>query len=282
MSVTTSFICGIRLHSLGRRFNNGSVVKSVWLPGTSAQSGLGFGLGGIEKDTLVSRRNETFMKTTKALFGILSITAALATHGYSQTFPTLTIPATGFHIQSQPLQNGVLYLIEASGTYFWDYSGGSNNISDAAFGISDAVPTWRPNPTGGLWIDGKTVNWLGTTNGIDFFTNTFSPSHVYAYYTAGANQPLDFFVADSTYGDNAGSLQVSIVAVPTVNLIKAVKPSFSRLSIGTNYQLQVSANLNNWTNQGSAFTATNTSMVYPQYWDVDNWNSLFFRLQVAP
>ena len=31
-----------------------------------------------------------------------------------------------------------------------------------------------------------------------------------------------------------------------------------------------------------AFTATNTSMIYPQYWDVDNWGQLFFRLQVAP
>jgi hypothetical protein len=69
---------------------------------------------------------------------------------------------------------------------------------------------------------------------------------------------------------------------PRVGLIKAVKPSFSNTMLGANYQLQVSGNLNNWTNQGSVFTATNTSMVYPQYWDVDNWGSLFFRLQVSP
>ena len=69
---------------------------------------------------------------------------------------------------------------------------------------------------------------------------------------------------------------------PRVSLIKAVKPAFNNLTLTTNYQLQVSADLNTWTNQGSAFTATNTSMVYPQYWDVDNWNSLFFRLQVSP
>jgi len=70
--------------------------------------------------------------------------------------------------------------------------------------------------------------------------------------------------------------------VAQISLIKAVKPSFSNLSLGTNYQLQVSSDLNTWTNQGSAFAATNTSMIYPQYWDVDNWNSLFFRLQVSP
>ena len=67
-----------------------------------------------------------------------------------------------------------------------------------------------------------------------------------------------------------------------INLIKAVKPTFSGLTLGTNYQLQISGNLSAWTNEGSMFTATNTSMVYPQYWDVDNWGSLFFRLQVSP
>lgn len=69
---------------------------------------------------------------------------------------------------------------------------------------------------------------------------------------------------------------------PKVDLIKAVKPSFANLRVGTKYQLQSSADMKTWTNQGSPFTATNTSMVYPQYWDVDNWNSLFFRLQVGP
>ena len=56
----------------------------------------------------------------------------------------------------------------------------------------------------------------------------------------------------------------------------------THLSLGTNFQLQLSADLNTWTNQGSPFRATNTIMVYSQYWNVDNWNSLFFRLQVVP
>jgi hypothetical protein len=69
---------------------------------------------------------------------------------------------------------------------------------------------------------------------------------------------------------------------PRVDLIEAVKPSFRNLTLATNYQLQVSGDLSNWTNQGSVFAATNSSMVYPQYFDVDNWGKLFFRLQVAP
>jgi hypothetical protein len=68
----------------------------------------------------------------------------------------------------------------------------------------------------------------------------------------------------------------------SIALLKAVKPSFSNLLLGTNYQLQVSSDMNTWTNQGTAFTATNSSMAYPQYFDVDNWNELFFRLQATP
>jgi hypothetical protein len=67
-----------------------------------------------------------------------------------------------------------------------------------------------------------------------------------------------------------------------IGLIKAVRPFFSDLLIGTNYQLQVSGDLNTWTNSASPFPATSRSMVYPQYWDVGNWSQLFFRLQVAP
>jgi hypothetical protein len=74
----------------------------------------------------------------------------------------------------------------------------------------------------------------------------------------------------------------SVSIGPFLTLLKAVQPSFSSLSLGTNYQLQVSSDMNNWTNQGSPFSATNTVMVYPQYFDVANWSQLFFRLQVAP
>jgi hypothetical protein len=60
----------------------------------------------------------------------------------------------------------------------------------------------------------------------------------------------------------------------------AVKPTFNNLWVGTNYQLQVSSSLAaGFTNYGSAFTATNTSMIYPNYFDVANWNQLYFRLQ---
>lgn len=69
-----------------------------------------------------------------------------------------------------------------------------------------------------------------------------------------------------------------LFAGPRVDLVKAVRPSFSNLEVGMEYQLQVSADLSNWMNYGTPFTATSSAMVYPEYWDVQNWGSLFFRV----
>lgn len=69
---------------------------------------------------------------------------------------------------------------------------------------------------------------------------------------------------------------------PSTALVKAVRPSFTNLILGRSYQLQVSSDMSTWTNQGTPFTATNFNMVYPQYWDVDNWDRVCFRLQGTP
>jgi hypothetical protein len=69
---------------------------------------------------------------------------------------------------------------------------------------------------------------------------------------------------------------------PKITLLKAVKPSFSHLTLGTNYQLQVSGDMSNWTNHGAPFPATNMNMIYPDYFDVDDWAKRFFRLEAVP
>jgi concanavalin A-like lectin/glucanase superfamily protein len=76
--------------------------------------------------------------------------------------------------------------------------------------------------------------------------------------------------------------QYELNEAPIVEIRKAVYIGSQNLKVGTNYQLQVSTDLKTWTNTGPPFTATNTSMLYPQYWNVDNWDDLFFRLQWAP
>jgi hypothetical protein len=67
-----------------------------------------------------------------------------------------------------------------------------------------------------------------------------------------------------------------------IGISQVVIPTFSSLSIGSNYQLQASSDLSSWTNEGPVFTATNAIMIYPQYFNVTSWDQLYFRLQAAP
>jgi len=122
-----------------------------------------------------------------------------------------------------------------------------------------------------VWITGET--WS--------FTN-WAPGQPSGTGVNGIEDYLTLQV-DGKWNDAAATIQVNIGYVlefdAQTDLVKAVKPSFSNLSAGRTYQLQTSTDLVNWTNSGSAFTATNSSLVSTQYFDVPNWNQLFFRLQ---
>lgn len=123
-------------------------------------------------------------------------------------------------------------------------------------------------------------------------TNTTSPiflgvtnllcgagSSIVALNTNASSQIIQYAPDDGAEVGVYAVVSSTGISIPQIQIIKAVVPSFSNLSIGSSYQLQISGDLNNWTNQGSPFEATNTSMAYPQYFDVGNWNQLFFRLQ---
>ncbi len=143
---------------------------------------------------------------------------------------------------------------------------------------------------------GMSYYFDGTANALRFSANGVS-SPIFEFGPTVGSGALDIgtgstlggyfqIVDDPGNPSNSGTAlfqNISFTAfAPRVDLIKAVKPSFSCIMPGTNYQLQVSADPNTWTNSGSVFTATGTNMVYPRYFDVDNWDRLFFRLQVAP
>lgn len=74
----------------------------------------------------------------------------------------------------------------------------------------------------------------------------------------------------------------AIEAAPVLNVRKAVYLDSFSLMVSSNYQVQVSSDMTTWTNYGAQFTATNSTWRTTNYWDVDNWNQLFFRLQVLP
>jgi len=50
---------------------------------------------------------------------------------------------------------------------------------------------------------------------------------------------------------------------PWLSLTKAVRPSFAFLTVGSNYQLQVSTDMKAWTNYSLPFSATNSTMAFP-------------------
>jgi hypothetical protein len=117
--------------------------------------------------------------------------------------------------------------------------------------------------------------------GVDVWANGLGPyTDSNVGYWAGSLD--DIRIYNRAMSSNEVAQLYAIEYGPRVDLIKAAKPAFSILAVGINYQMQISADMSAWTNYGTPFTATNASMVYPQYWDVDNWGKLFFRVQVAP
>jgi hypothetical protein len=171
------------------------------------------------------------IKCSVRRFTIISIIAVTGISVSAQQ--DLTVSSLGTPVQSQPLQNGVEYLIQASGTYFYNGVTNENCISDSAFATGNGGGTWWYNDS--LFINGGAVSWLGTSDGVNWSTDTFSPSHVYDYYTVGTGSSLEFYVADVYYPDNGGNLQVSIVSVPEPSfllLLVAIGGGLLRLPIG--------------------------------------------------
>jgi hypothetical protein len=131
---------------------------------------------------------------------------------------------------------------------------------------------------------------IGSTNNVTVSPFPMVNSAIGRHWWAGganssARMTMDvkkFRMYSRALSSNEVQQLYAIESGPRVDLIKAVKPSFSYLTLTTNYQMQISGDLNTWTNYGAAFTATNTSMVYPQYFDVNNWGQLFFRVQSVP
>lgn len=122
-------------------------------------------------------------------------------------------------------------------------------------GIQNTNAPWTTSTAVGRLIVGNNINgfseyFRGIIDDIRIYNRALSSSEVTALYNAELN--------------------------PTIAIFQAVEINSGNLLTGTNYQMQVSSDLINWTNTGSAFTANNTTATnfYPV-----KWNQLFFRLQ---
>jgi hypothetical protein len=97
-----------------------------------------------------------------------------------------------------------------------------------------------------------------------------------AYDSSGnGNNGTIYNVGPNTWSTNVPP----VLSGALLSVNKAVYLSFANLTIGTNYQVQISTSMSGvWSNFGTPFTATNTMMVYSNVWNVSDWNALFFRL----
>ena len=143
------------------------------------------------------------------------------------------------------------------------------------------------NSTNGMsqsYLDGVLVE----TRTVSFQTNistqnlTVGAQEIYIAGQYGYNfdgKIDDIRIYRRTLATNEVSQLFQLESAPIISIQKAVYITSGNLHAGTNYVVQASTDLLNWTNQGSAFTATNSTWASTNYWPVDNWNQLFFRLQ---
>lgn len=131
----------------------------------------------------------------------------------------LTVNSNGDIVTSQVLESGIDYIVEVSGTFvFGDFTA----YADAEYYMKGSSRTWDeiseyyPDDESrlDLLVNGQDQNWLGTTDGIDFYDDIFSESHIYRLYLTGAGEALQFQLYDTVYTDNSGSFQVEITQAP--------------------------------------------------------------------
>lgn len=178
----------------------------------------------------------------------LSLTLLL-TCCFSANAERLTISATTADgALSSPLIAGQRYLFTASGVAT-NYGG---------VGYFDAE--WQTQPYSSVWeeydstwedlrwdddhdildmyIDNAHIQWLGSADGTEWNTHTYSPSHIYHYYIIGSGQSVKFHIADYVpiqpiyaYSDNGGFLTIEITPVPEPSSILALLSGIAGLGI---------------------------------------------------
>jgi len=131
--------------------------------------------------------------------------------------------------------------------------------------------------TASLFLDGVPVTF--TQSGVTTLVTVDTPLKLYGGATNSSVDELRIY--NRALSASEVAQLYAIESVPRVDLLKAVIPSFNNLTLGENYQSQVSLDLNTWYDS-VPFSATSTEMVFPGYYDVDNWDRLFFRLKSSP
>jgi hypothetical protein len=117
--------------------------------------------------------------------------------------------------------------------------------------------------TSKFWIGAETLNnggtfryrFRGSIDDVRLYNRALSTNEVEALYAFEASKPQ-----------------------PVVQLAKAITVDCAQLTVGSNYQVQVSTDLTNWSNWGNPFTATSTSYTNSTFERVSDGGQRHFRL----
>ena len=178
-------------------------------------------------------------------------------------------------------QGVVVEFAVATGTYYGHFAGVEESIS---LTVRQTVPvvTWT-NPAPISYGTALSSNQLNATANVPG-KFAYNPTNG-AVLNVGTNTLSASFTPTDTFNYSNVTASVSLVVIapqPAISIQKAVYITSTNLLAGLNYQVRASSDSINWTNQGSAFTATTNYWRFTNYWDVSDWNRLFFRLQTAP
>ncbi len=132
----------------------------------------------------------------------------------------------------------------------------TNGVAIPSYISASEFSSWNTTTNTPLYVGYEPANpylrWIGALDDIRIYNRALSSNEVAQLYFVESNS--------------------------SIMIHKAVYVDSSNLTFGSNYQFQVSSDMVNWTNQGAPFTATDSYWRPTNYWDVENWNALFFRL----
>ena len=164
----------------------------------------------------------------------------------------------------------------------YTYNGSSQTVTSPSMTLNtnqwvQIVGTSDTNGVKSIYVNGVLE---GTSSAQPFgqVLSRFDMGGLYAYSILEQYQLAVVRIFNRALSASEVAQLYSIDSGQTLSLIKAVTLQDYSLNVGTNYQLQVSSDLINWTNQGAVFTATSSYWLSTNYWNVANWNQLFFRV----
>ena len=248
-------------------------ITGVYMPGAPVGN---VALGGIPFNIA---SNSTGFQAWSALVaangdgGQVSVTIPVGVHGVTDVY---TLVNSMWGVPGPTSVASLVFTGSGGASYSYPLIGNTN------------VRNWVPGGDGPTYmITPPTTNvysgpayWGGYTAVLDM-QHIVLPA-VFANQTLSTIQLIDSGNTGVQRTAIDGVTVVSIAGPPILSVQKALYLSSTNLLVGSNYQIQASSDLVNWTNQGSVFTATNSTWQSPSFWNVSSWNQLFFRIELAP